>query len=788
MGDKSYTYLLKGFLIVVTFTFFLSATSVGAQTLKEELYTLLELSSDPAKAKKAGDEKLGAFIKELDKNDPVWPVKIFLIAEAFLLNNQETKAKKLYRELTEWAMSDPYGGCGLAAIALWRWVTLLSPSSNAFDEEFTSVIRATQDLFKKLMIKRMFKYSILPALPKVQEEIFENLAIISWKNGDPELAQDLILNYFRIAAVDKPDASIDPIVKSLFESGKAIKEKISLFLAKNLIGQAQFPEANRLLRLVIDEGEPNDVHQAYMLLTDLQKNRGDDDTDLLLSLTELIDDKPQPALELKARFKRAMIYKGQGNRKLFLQDLQYIIDNLAGGDLTDDSLLEIAREYQMSNEIEMAIDYFNRTLNFDGKIDVAMTASIQLAFTKYAKWRQSNNSTELNDAKLLFEKVRQRSRPGRLYALTTFWLARLLEESDVVEKAAEYFNELIENYRFDYYGIRAQMHLTNLESVSNHNRNIACSRVLPEEKTLQHLSSGISNTKRKFESNYKTPYHGRLEKSLDLYRKVLSAKDELRKRNPGSRMQEISPKILADGGLLPRIALLLSFRIDALLAATAKGKEEKSVDPKNLLRISSLVGQGAGDWSVSIGLSMIKNPEIMREPDYVYIAYPKIYTEDFAIKKSRNLQIFSGLLYGVVRQETHFVDSALSNRGALGLFQFTRKMFLLLNEEYNLLSNSPFDSWEAYLLDPQYNLKLGKLLFSEKLLKKYDNNAFYAILAHNIGEKTVNLWIASWKAMDANNDIEFMIETARATSTRNFVRNVLTDWILINLVTSSTGG
>ncbi|CAB1059599.1 hypothetical protein D1BOALGB6SA_4361 [Olavius sp. associated proteobacterium Delta 1] len=57
MGDKSYTYLLKGFLIVVTFTFFLSATSVGAQTLKEELYTLLELSSDPAKAKKAGDEK-----------------------------------------------------------------------------------------------------------------------------------------------------------------------------------------------------------------------------------------------------------------------------------------------------------------------------------------------------------------------------------------------------------------------------------------------------------------------------------------------------------------------------------------------------------------------------------------------------------------------------------------------------------------------------------------------------------------------------------------------------------
>lgn len=95
MGDKSYTYLLKGFLIVVTFTFFLSATSVGAQTLKEELYTLLELSSDPAKAKKAGDEKLGAFIKELDKNDPVWPVKIFLIAEAFLLNNQETLLSKI---------------------------------------------------------------------------------------------------------------------------------------------------------------------------------------------------------------------------------------------------------------------------------------------------------------------------------------------------------------------------------------------------------------------------------------------------------------------------------------------------------------------------------------------------------------------------------------------------------------------------------------------------------------------------------------------------------------------
>ncbi|UCE07005.1 MAG: transglycosylase SLT domain-containing protein [bacterium] len=747
---------------------------------EQDFKMLLKLSSDKKLALSVDKNEFDRLSKPLNMSDPLWPVHLFLVAEIQLLRGKDETALDLYRKITNWATNDTYqdnsGAIGLAAVALCRRLQLSLSHSQAKKVDMEDLVGRTRKLLDNRLIKRMFRFGVLPSLPQVRECIYKNLAHLAWQKGQESLSHELILNYIRFTSVDRLDKLTITILKKAYENKKATRARVNYYRALTLFSLAKFEEANRLLQYTISEGEPEIVHKAYLLQAKLQQNRGDDDEDVLYSLSQLIEDDPEPSIEQEARFMRAMIYKHKKiNRKLFLKDLKYIKNEFPGGGRADDALLEIARDYQMVNQPQEALNYFSDIQSLKGQNDALYTAYIQEALTYYCIYDDKNDIAYLRKSIELFKKIRERYTTGVLRELSTFWLGRLHEEIGNTTSATKLFKELINQTPYSYYGLRAGLHLSYIDTLEDRKKSQACRIVMPDKVWLKKLADSISRFGGNKYPLLNSAYHTRLNTAISsgLYMDLLDKEEGLRALSPMNRLEEIEFEALDRGWWIPSLTLLTSFRLDAFAAMT------KYSNPKNLIKVTSLVGNTAKDWGLTLSLITGNESQIINEPGYLDIAYPLLYQEELTKLPKSDYEFLPALLYSVMRRESHFVPSALSKRGAIGLFQFTPRSFEALNREYNLIYNSRFSHRQEYLLDQKLNLKLGGKVFNDLILPKFEGNILFSVMAHNIGYTPVNSWIDVWKKQALDNDVEYMIETARSLATRIFSRSVLADMTII---------
>ena len=65
--------------------------------------------------------------------DASWPTLTYLVGEVHRRRGDSESSRKAFRELATWAAGDPYGdtwgGSGLAALALWRWLQILDQAA-----------------------------------------------------------------------------------------------------------------------------------------------------------------------------------------------------------------------------------------------------------------------------------------------------------------------------------------------------------------------------------------------------------------------------------------------------------------------------------------------------------------------------------------------------------------------------------------------------------------------------------------------------------------------------------
>ena len=741
---------------------------------------LLNLSSDRELARSVADSEFERFSKPLKVIDPLWPVHLFLVAEIQLLRGKEEIALDLYRQITDWALGDPHqdksGAIGLAAVAHCRLLELMRSQSSTQKIVVTDLVERTRKLIDDRLVKVMFRFGILPALPQVKECIYKNLAHLAWLNGKESLAQDLILNYIRITRADKLDKLTKNILKKAYQNNKATPARVHYYRALTLFSLAEFDAANRLLQFTLAEGEPEIVHKAYLLQARLQRNRGDDEKDVLYTLSQLIDDDPGPAIEQTARFMRANIYKHQViNRNLFRRDLNHIINKFPRGGGVDDALLEIARDHQMAGELREALKYFARIQAYRGHNNSLFSALIQEALTHYAIYRDKNDNANLMKSITIFRKILEQSKTGVLSDLSNFWLGRLHEEAGDKGTAADYFNAVISSKPYRYYGLRAGLHLSYLDSLANRQKSPACQTTVPDKDWLKKLADSISHIDGNKYTLLKSGYHTRLNTAISsgLYKELLQNAEKLRAVSPMKRLEEIEFDALDEGGWIPSLTLLMSFRLDALAAM------KKFPRPRNLIKVAALTGNTAQDWELTLSLIAGWESRLINEPGYFKIAYPLLYHDEILRLQNASYEYLPSLLYSVIRRESHFVPSALSKRGAIGLLQFTPRTFDALNRKYDLLDNSKFSTRQEYLLDGKLNIALGGMVFKDMILPKYNGNILYSVMAHNIGDTPVGSWIDAWSKQGLEGDIEYAIETARSRATRIFSRSVLADTIMV---------
>jgi len=145
--------------------------------------------------------------------------------------------------------------------------------------------------------------------------------------------------------------------------------------------------------------------------------------------------------------------------------------------------------------------------------------------------------------------------------------------------------------------------------------------------------------------------------------------------------------------------------------------------------------------------------------DFWAISFPD-YLRGKISTRANNYNIDKNLISALIREESFFEEDAISPAGAIGLMQIMPEM-VKDNRKY----------FKQDLFDVNKNLDIGIQNFNY-LMKKFDNNPYLAIAAHNAGVNNVKKWSERLKY---NNEEEF-IEQIPFRETRNFVKRVLTSY------------
>ncbi len=120
------------------------------------------------------------------------------------------------------------------------------------------------------------------------------------------------------------------------------------------------------------------------------------------------------------------------------------------------------------------------------------------------------------------------------------------------------------------------------------------------------------------------------------------------------------------------------------------------------------------------------------------------------------------ILFGLVRRESAFNETAYSPTGARGLMQIMPRTGRQIASHFN-------ERWHGSnsLYNPVKNLKYGSYYY-QKLLRKFDGHYAIALAAYNAGTKRVKQWLP-----DERLPADIWIETIPFKETREYVISVL---------------
>lgn len=142
------------------------------------------------------------------------------------------------------------------------------------------------------------------------------------------------------------------------------------------------------------------------------------------------------------------------------------------------------------------------------------------------------------------------------------------------------------------------------------------------------------------------------------------------------------------------------------------------------------------------------------------LAYPLHYVEEINLA-SEKLQIDPYYILSIIKEESHFNETAKSSANAKGLMQ-------LMPDTANYVASkfSPDLSVLADLDNPKINIYIGVNYI--KYLKEKFGNDLYVTAAYNAGEGSLTAWL---KKFDTSDEDEF-IENIPYSETRNYIKKV----------------
>ncbi|MCV0425124.1 MAG: tetratricopeptide repeat protein [Roseibium sp.] len=803
-----------------------------------ELEILLTPRSTLSSQEKDRDtqEEILSRLSELDSGSPDWPIYSFLRAEA-LLERQEIKAaQELYKDIIEASATrlntDTLGGTAIAPFAIYRWLSISAQHPDVVKTS-TEDVNLVANWTVELMASRL-GYAVsayhpnLPRLPLLEETIFHRLSEVAFNAGMRDEAAQYYLHYLSKLRSEEKRPQEDPLYRFVLEEDIASPDRIALIRGRHLVQFAIDEKKSRrsgyyekafpyLEQAAESDDDQVAVEAMFWMARAIRTNTKENKNKALDWYENVYRYSSQNKFVEEALFRKGNVLWDIGGR--YKETFEQVLNEFPKGKFADDALFNRALAELIENDLEAATPWFEQLQNFTGENDRADSASLLPALNLI--WRNTPEANE--EAREILESYLERHPEGELINRARFWLGRIAEDSGRDEEAKKHFEICYEMHPFDYYGIRALMHLhsgkdarrqllpesAEVRAILRRAYGQAPSTIFDPQAYLQDRQQTSADaqeiTKKSGKSDKKNPsgvYKERVDSALasGLYQAAMKSENQLLAFEASRRVEEFAPAEIDAYGLFTRIAVILSLRQEAITAVAVNDT------PQIRLYIADAVARYAADWPLSMTLlysgTTTYRPEksaIMNEPGFLRTSYPTVY-EDTLSKQAKEHKVKANLLYSVMRNESRFYAAALSHAQALGLFQFIPSTFDRLDLEewgegkpgkgWRLLEKSKSPDRVAFLQNADNSIFLGAKWFGKLLLPDNNDNALHALMEHHSGGPRVVAWKETWENRGWLDDVEFMVESFRTVDlppkgvfswgieARVFVRGVVTDYII----------
>jgi soluble lytic murein transglycosylase len=155
-------------------------------------------------------------------------------------------------------------------------------------------------------------------------------------------------------------------------------------------------------------------------------------------------------------------------------------------------------------------------------------------------------------------------------------------------------------------------------------------------------------------------------------------------------------------------------------------------------------------------------------------AYPRAYA-NYVTKYSKEMDVPSELVWGIMRAESIYKRDVISPVGALGLMQVMPGTGMKIAEMMNEKNFQP-----RSLLEPETAVKIGAK-YLKRLDKKFESNIPLIAAAYNAGPHRVGNWLSNF----GNLDVDEFVEHIPFLETRNYVKKVVSNFQVYSLLYSN---
>lgn len=151
----------------------------------------------------------------------------------------------------------------------------------------------------------------------------------------------------------------------------------------------------------------------------------------------------------------------------------------------------------------------------------------------------------------------------------------------------------------------------------------------------------------------------------------------------------------------------------------------------------------------------------------VTLRFPLLY-QNTVLQNAELRKIDAALIYAIIRQESYFGVGSISPAGAIGLMQLMPTTAARTSTQFRIKYSGVKE-----LLNADTNIEFGSAHLKQSI-GDFGGNPILAIAAYNAGPDAVNRWIPKDKKIPA----DIWIETIPYHETRNYIKNVLANYIV----------